>query len=104
MDVSYAAPIGVLGSSNTGVQQVRSSIPSASGTPTPAAISFNGNLNVFKVGGDDQVYQTYWNGTSWSGFSSMGGSYLSNPAVIVHGTALNIFARGLYSQIYTEYN
>jgi len=71
---------------------------------TPASISFNGALNVFTVGGDNQVYQTYWNGSSWSGFSSIGGSFVSNPAVIINVGALNIFERGPDNQIYTEYN
>lgn len=71
---------------------------------TPASISFNGTLNVFTVGGDHQVYQQYWNGSSWSGYSSIGGSFLSNPAVIINTGALNIFERGVDNQIYTEYN
>jgi hypothetical protein len=76
------------------------------GTPTltPAGISFNGALNVFKVGGDNQVYNQYWNGSSWSGWAGLGGNMVSNPAVIVNGTALNVFARGVDGQIYTEYN
>ncbi|MDQ2906217.1 MAG: CHAP domain-containing protein [Chloroflexota bacterium] len=38
---------------------------------TPASISFNNALNVFTVGSDGQVYQNYWNGSSWSGFSGL---------------------------------
>ena len=70
----------------------------------PVAISFNGALNVFKIGGDGDVYQNYWNGTSWNGWSSLGGNMASNPTVIVNGTTLDIFERGQDGQIYTEYN
>jgi surface antigen len=78
--------------------------PSNSAALTPAAISFNGALNVFKVANDDQVYNQYWNGSSWSGWASLGGTMVSNPAVIVNGSALNVFVRGVDNQIYTEYN
>ena len=79
----------------------------ASGSITlarPAAISFNGALNVFTRGGDGQIYNQYWNGTSWTGFSSIGGNMISDPAVIVNGTALNVFALNQDGQIYTKYN
>lgn len=71
---------------------------------TPASISFNGALNVFKIGGDNNLYQNYWNGHTWNGWTNIGGSFVSNPAVIVNGSALNIFERGLDGQVYTEYN
>ncbi|HSX17560.1 MAG TPA: CHAP domain-containing protein [Patescibacteria group bacterium] len=70
----------------------------------PAAISFNGALNVFIRGGDGQIYNQYWNGTSWTGYSSIGGNMASDPAVIINGGALNVFARGADGQIYTKYN
>ena len=72
---------------------------------TPASISFNGALNVFKIGGDGNVYQNYWNGTKWNGWSSLGGSTaVNNLAVIVNGSALNIFQLNANGQVYTEYN
>lgn len=79
-----------------------------SGAPTaisrPAAIAYNGALNVFIRGGDGQIYAQYWNGTNWTGFSSIGGNMASDPAVIVNGNALNVFARGTDGKIYTKYN
>jgi surface antigen len=70
----------------------------------PAAIAHSGALNVFTRGGDGQIYNQYWNGTSWTGFSGLGGNMASDPAVIVNGGALNVFARGADGQIYTKYN
>ena len=35
---------------------------------------------------------------------SLGANFASNPAVIINGTALNVFVRGVDNQIYTEYN
>jgi len=80
-------------------------LPTSSTTyATPASISFNGALNVFTVGSDYQLYTQYWNGSSWSGYTSIGSSMLSNPAVIVNGSGLNVFERGGDGQIYAEYN
>ena len=130
MNVSYAAPIGVLGSSNTGVQQVCSSIPSnqtslrslptsdghiqlfkisngtlsenwyspsngtvgswtqpvalpaqATGTPTVVARSGQSVIDVFVRGGDNQVYETWynWGNGQWGGWISMGGTVTSDP-------------------------
>lgn len=70
----------------------------------PAVITHNGALNVFIRGGDGQIYNQYWNGTSWTGFSSIGGNMASDPAVITIGAALNVFARGADNQIYHKYN
>jgi surface antigen len=79
--------------------------PSGSTTlARPAAANFNGALNVFTRGGDGQIYTQYWNGTSWTGFSSIGGNMASDPAAIVNGAALNVFARGQDGHIYTKYN
>lgn len=71
---------------------------------TPAAITVNGALNVFKVGGDQQVYQKYWNGSTWVGWTGLQGYTPSNPAAIINNGALNLFIRGNDGQIYTEYN
>ncbi len=70
----------------------------------PSAIVFNGALNVFKLGGDGHIYAQYWNGTSWTGFASIGEGMASDPAVLVNGNALNVFARGANGQVYTAYN
>ena len=69
----------------------------------PQSISYSGNLNLFTTGGDGQVYTQYWNGSSWSGYASIGGSMLSNPALIVNGSGLDVFARDVDNQVYTKY-
>lgn len=79
----------------------------ASGSITlarPASVSFGGALNVFTRGNDGQIYNQYWDGTTWTGFSSIGGNMVSDPAVIINGTALNVFALNQDGQIYTKYN
>ena len=76
-------------------------------TPTtPTAITINGVLNVFKVGGDEQVYQNYWNSSinNWNGWTGLRGYTASNPAVIIRNGAMNLFIRGNDGQIYTEYD
>jgi hypothetical protein len=107
VSVGEGNSIGILGSSNTGAQQKCESAPESS-TPTtlprPAAATFNGNLNVFTRGGDGQIYTQYWNGTNWTGFSSIGGDMVSDPAVTVNGSALNVFALNKDGQVYTKYN
>lgn len=69
----------------------------------PAAVSFNGNLQVYTRANDNHIYGQTWNGTSWSGYTSLGSGFASDPAAIVNGTAVNIFARGTDNRIYTEY-
>jgi len=100
--------LGVLGSSNKGAKQSCSAAEtSGTGSITlarPAAANFNGALNVFTRGGDGRIYTQYWNGTSWTGFSSIGGNMVSDPVAIVNGSALNVFALNQDGQIYTKYN
>src|SRR6266487_1436172 len=69
----YAEHTGVSISSASGYIHFKD-ISAGTATYVPAAISFKGALNVFKIGGDGQVYQNYWNGTKWNGWSSIGGS------------------------------
>jgi len=100
----YAEHTGVSISSASGYIHFKD-ISAGTATYVPAAISFKGALNVFKIGGDGQVYQNYWNGTKWNGWSSIGGSTaVNNLAVIVNGSALNIFQLNANGQVYTEYN
>lgn len=107
ISVSKSSSIGILGAYNTGTKQRCESVPESPSPYTlarPAAANFNGALNVFTRGGDGQIYTQYWNGSSWTGFSSIGGDMVSDPAVIVNGSALNVFALNKDGQVYTKYN
>ena len=100
----WAEHFGVATSSASGYIHFKD-ISASAARNVPAAISFKGALNVFKIGGDGQVYQNYWNGTKWNGWASLAGSTaVGNLAVIVNGSALNIFQRNANGQVYTEYN
>lgn len=60
----------------------------------PAAISYGGGLHVFAVSDNGQLVQKYWNGSIWSGWTSLGGSNLTGrPAVAQFGDELVIFVR-----------
>lgn len=111
ISLSQGDSLGFLGSSNTGPKQACSTSEMSGsqqgGSRTlsrPAAIVFNGALNVFARGNDGQIYNQYWNGTKWTGFASIGGNMNSDPATIVNGNALNVFATGADGQVYTKYN
>jgi hypothetical protein len=78
--------------------------PSSASVSGPVAISFEGDLNVFGIGSDGQVYQDYWSGSRWSGWSSIQGKTAQSLAVVINGPALNIFQLNANGQIYTEYN
>lgn len=106
---TFAGSNATLGMSGWAGYSIQSIIhhPTGSASSTiarPAAISFNNALNVFIRGGDGQIYAQYWNGTAWSGYTSIGSGMASDPALIVNSGALSVFARGNDGQIYTKYN
>ncbi len=78
--------------------------PPSSSIPSPVGIDDSGTMNVFTVGGDNNVYQDFWNsGTSaWNGFTSIGTGMTGTPAVLMNGSALNIFTIGTDGTVYTE--
>jgi hypothetical protein len=103
------ASLGMSGWAGYSVQSIihhpsGSASSSSSTVAKPAAISFNSALNVFIRGGDGYIYAQYWNGTSWSGYTAIGGGMAGDPALIVNSGALSVFARGNDNQIYTKYN
>lgn len=70
---------------------------------TPSGINVNGTLNVFTVASDNQLYGQYWNGSAWTGFSSIVSNVMSDPAPIMNGSTLNMFYRGGDNQIYNGF-
>lgn len=70
----------------------------------PAAIVYNGALNVFVRGGSGDIFHQYWNGNNWTGYSSIGNGMAGDPTLLVHNNALSVFARGNDHQIYTKSN
>lgn len=77
---------------------------SAASPSRPAALSFNGALHVFVREGDNQLSTESWDGSSWSGWTSLGGGFAGDPAVISNGKALNVFILGSDGQVYTAAN
>ena len=94
------------GSSGTPNRYIHIGTPSSSSIAVPVGIDFSGTLNVFTIGGDNNVYQDFWNsGTNtWNGFTSIGTGMSGSPATIVNSSAVNIFAIGTNGTVYTEYN
>jgi uncharacterized protein YkwD len=73
--------------------------PSSALTPgvlTPATMSWgNARSDIFKRGGDGALWTKTWNGSSWTGWSSLGGVLSSEPATASWGSGrLDVFALG----------
>jgi hypothetical protein len=85
----YIAPVGLTSSS-----------PSNSGGVT----SWSPNrLDVFALGTSGAMYHQAWNGSNWSGWGSLGGTFSSNPAVTSWGpNRLDVFALGTSGALYHE--
>lgn len=75
-----------------------------SSVAVPVGIDFSGTPNVFTIGGDNNVYQDYWNGSTWVGMASIGTGMSGSPATIVNGSAVNLFTIGTNGTVYTEYS
>jgi len=62
----------------------------------PAACSWgSGRLDVFVQGTDSALWHKSYNGTSWSGWESLGGNLTSSPAATSNTTNnIQVFARG----------
>ncbi|HEU5376137.1 MAG TPA: cutinase family protein [Ktedonobacteraceae bacterium] len=87
-------------------------VPSTSLPPTvsdppatnlrPATLQYGSEMDVYQAGGDNTIYKDTWNGSSWGGFSSMGGSTTSNPSSVSFNGEMDIFIRGGDGQIYKK--
>jgi len=66
----------------------------ASGTG-PAVCSQGSSLDVFVQGTDHVLYYTQWDGTTWSGWKSLGAGLTSSPAAISPASGvIDVFVRG----------
>lgn len=73
-------------------------------TAAPALNSqINGQLNVFAPGGDDAVYQRFWDGSQWSGWFSLGGVATSAVSSVTqtYGT-VDLYVRGADRALYQQ--
>ncbi|MBV9379371.1 MAG: cellulase family glycosylhydrolase [Streptosporangiaceae bacterium] len=71
----------------------------------PAAVAFGQQLLLFARGTDNQVYEDYLQGGSWSGWytAGIGGQVTSSPAAAVFGQyQVQIFARGTDGAVYAD--
>jgi hypothetical protein len=75
----------------------------ASGTG-PAVCAQNANsIDVFVQGTDHVLYYTYWDGTKWSAWKSLGGSLTSSPAATsTSAGVIDVFARGSSGSLYEK--
>jgi uncharacterized protein YvpB len=73
-------------------------------TSTPAAASWApGHVDMFARGQDNGLWQRTWNGSSWSGWGSLGGGFTSSPAAVSWGpNRIDVFGRGLDNSLYTN--
>jgi hypothetical protein len=70
----------------------------------PGAVSAGpGELDVFARGVDDRVWTRHFDGTSWSGWSSLGGIATSAPAAASRGPGgIDLFVRGTDNALWTR--
>jgi hypothetical protein len=70
--------------------------------PAIAAVGA-GDMRIFVRGTDGAVWTRSWNGSSWSGWSSLGGVATSGPAAITRGNIYDVFVRGGDNAYYHKY-
>ena len=71
----------------------------------PAAASCSaGHLDVFVLGSDSSIYRRSFNGTSWSGWTRVGGTWRSGlgAACIAGSSKVAVFARGVDDGLWME--
>ncbi len=80
-------------------------ISAASLTSAPAAVSWGPNrIDCFVRGTDNAMWHKWWNGSSWSGWESLGGVLTSAPAVASWGSnRLDCFVRGTDSHMWHKW-
>ena len=73
-------------------------------TGPDAASCSAGHLDVFAVGQNGDFWRNGYNGTSWSGWSDIGGQWTSDPgAACRRGTAMvDVFGRGLNNGLWVD--
>jgi hypothetical protein len=70
--------------------------------PAIAAVGA-GDMRIFVRGTDGAVWTRSWNGSSWSGWSSLGGEATSGPVAISRGGIYDVFVRGPDNAYYHKY-
>ena len=67
-------------------------------TGRPTVTQYGTELSVFARATDGQIYKDTWNGSSWGGFSSLGGNGAGDPFAIVYNASgyseIDVFAIG----------
>jgi Repeat of unknown function (DUF346) len=76
----------------------------ASGS-APAVASWGAShLDVFVRGADNAIWQATWNGSAWSGWTSLGGTITSSPAAVSWGSGrIDLFGIGSGGVVYHKY-
>src|SRR5260370_13975991 len=59
----------------------------------PEAVKYSSEMDVFVKGIDGCLWKDTWNGSSWSGFSSLGGTLARDPSPVAFGSELDVFIR-----------
>ncbi len=60
----------------------------------PAVVALAENeVQVFFIGADGQVWDTYWDGVTWHERHAHGGEFVGNPAACSSGERIDLFAR-----------
>ena len=74
-------------------------------TSRPAASSWGtSSIDVFARGSDNALYQTTWNGATWSSWTSLGGGLTSGPAAVSWGpNRIDVFVRGTDNQLWHKF-
>src|SRR5436305_9170432 len=73
----------------------------SSSTARVAALQYNTEMDVFKLGGDGAIWKDTWQPAhnAWSGWNSLGGVFASDPVAIKYNSEMDVFARSPNGQI-----
>jgi hypothetical protein len=71
----------------------------------PAVSSWSANrLDVFVRGADNAIWHAWWDGSSWSGWQSLGATIVSNPAAVSWGpNRIDLFGLGTDGNLYHQW-
>ena len=65
-----------------------------------AGMALSLTIDVFVLGPDSAIYRRSWNGSAWTSWQSLGGSWTSHPTSISRAGRIDIFDRGTDSAIW----
>jgi hypothetical protein len=69
----------------------------------PAVTSYNGQLHIFVIAGDNNYYQYFYDGQRFNGFFKVGGPFAAGPAAAVYHGQLYVFGPGNDGNLYHEF-